>query len=115
VTICDVTGNVKGHRKASQNRTHDQEADKIDPVKILGIEKQVGYAKVFPKTACYHGKQDHPAQNKHMITLKIVQEKLNRQGIKNLRNQEIQSSHKLVFQVMKFWARITGLGGRPRR
>jgi hypothetical protein len=85
MAVGNVAGNMKRGCKSRGNHTDNKKAFKTYLMKIFWIQKQIWYAHIFPEVPTNHGEQNKPAENEHQIALKIVQQKLNRKRIGNLR------------------------------
>ncbi len=94
MAVRDVTGDVKCHGKTCREQAHDQETGKAYMIKIFRVEKQIWDAEVLAKIAGDHGEQNDPANHQYYIPPDVVEKKLNRKRIGNLREQEVKFSHK---------------------
>ncbi len=104
MTVGDVTGDMKSDRKAPKGRAHDEEACEINPVEVLGVQKQVRNAKVFSETAGRHRKKNGPAQQQDLVASKVGKQQLNREKVYNALKKIFQTSHKKVYiKLVKFF------------
>jgi len=87
---------MKGYRESGYRNTDDEKTGEVHLVQVFGVEKEVGDAQVLPEVAGYHGKQDDPAQHKHMITPEVVEQQLQREGIPKCIKKVIKPSHSTV-------------------
>lgn len=82
MAIRNVARNVKGHGEACGEQPHDHKTGEANFIQILRIEKEVWDAQILTKVSGDHGKKNNPAQHEHMVAPDVVQQELNRKGVK---------------------------------
>lgn len=81
--VGDVASNVECSSKPGDHHTHNKEACEVYFIKVLRVQEEVGYAKVFTKIAGDHCKEYNPAEDEDLVALKIVEEQLYREGVED--------------------------------
>jgi hypothetical protein len=84
---------VKGSCKTANDGTNDEEAYKINLIKVLRIEKEIGNTKVFSETTCCHCKENNPAYYHDLVAPKIGEQQLNGEKIENTLKKLSETRH----------------------